>query len=25
MLGTGETRRTLPYNGYGDLVSGLYT
>lgn len=24
MLGTGERRPTLPFNGYGELVSGLY-
>jgi sulfoxide reductase catalytic subunit YedY len=24
MLGTGEKRATLPFNGYGDLVAGLY-
>ena len=24
MIGTGEKRRTLPYNGYGDLVAALY-
>jgi sulfoxide reductase catalytic subunit YedY len=24
MLGTGEKRPTLPYNGYGDLVAALY-
>ena len=24
MLGTGEERETLPFNGYGDFVAGLY-
>ncbi|HEX7832961.1 MAG TPA: protein-methionine-sulfoxide reductase catalytic subunit MsrP, partial [Thermoanaerobaculia bacterium] len=24
MLGTLDVRRTLPFNGYGDLVRGLY-
>ena len=24
MLGTGEKRKTLPYNGYGELVKSLY-
>jgi len=24
-IGTGEIRRTLPYNGYGELVAGMYS